>query len=468
MKFERIKSNKKLLISGIIILIIGVTIIITTSLAAYKKTTTITISEGTVNYVIPDMKIMALKQWNSETNEYEDIDTMPNGNDYAINSDSYCEVFDEKDENVKLYTNSSGEHVITNIQKNSRCYFYFAPTAKSIILANSAMGSETPNFANTSCTNGTNKDYNDNSTNCEEQKVGLYCWDVNTNRACTDTSVNKTYFFRGNVTDNYVEFAGHYWRIIRINENGSIRMIYSGNKVDVDAAGKETVLANGYDDTDTELIYISLADFNGYDEDQMMNAETIILYSSSYNEFGLYEWYEIFIDQPSLGDYIDPSAGFCADTSGYVLDWGPDEYGNYNYHFGVYDRLFNTNPNPTFSCAPNNLNTIAGSGNGNGVLNYPIGLLTADEVIFAGASGTYSTNMSFYLYSGWDIGTMSPCEYDNSDDYGNFCHLTYSGYLDSFAPTGTPHTVRPVINLKGNVPLSGLGTIQEPYKVVAE
>ncbi len=40
---------------------------------------------------------------------------------------------------------------------------------------------------------------------------------------------NFTYFYRGDVENNWVEYAGSLWRIVRINGNGSIRMIYSGS-----------------------------------------------------------------------------------------------------------------------------------------------------------------------------------------------------------------------------------------------
>ncbi len=44
-----------------------------------------------------------------------------------------------------------------------------------------------------------------------------------------NTEDNKmTYYFRGAVDNNYVYFAEYYWRIIRINEDGSIRLIYQG------------------------------------------------------------------------------------------------------------------------------------------------------------------------------------------------------------------------------------------------
>ena len=71
-----------------------------------------------------------------------------------------------------------------------------------------------------------------------------------------------SYYFRGNVENNWVKFAGYYWRILRINGDGSIRMIYAGDASVIDALdNKEEVLKNGYDDSNTDytlsLIHIS-------------------------------------------------------------------------------------------------------------------------------------------------------------------------------------------------------------------
>ena len=37
-----------------------------------------------------------------------------------------------------------------------------------------------------------------------------------------------SYYYRGNVTNNYVKFADKYWRIVRINGDGTVRVIYDG------------------------------------------------------------------------------------------------------------------------------------------------------------------------------------------------------------------------------------------------
>ena len=61
-----------------------------------------------------------------------------------------------------------------------------------------------------------------------------------------------TYYFRGNVENNYVKFANYYWRIIRINGDGTIRIVYAGT------AAHE----NGYSDSDTKDMIIGESAFN--------------------------------------------------------------------------------------------------------------------------------------------------------------------------------------------------------------
>ena len=52
-----------------------------------------------------------------------------------------------------------------------------------------------------------------------------------------------SYYYRGNVTNNYVKFADKYWRIIRINGDGTVRVIYDGTSAH----------ANGESSTDRQI-----------------------------------------------------------------------------------------------------------------------------------------------------------------------------------------------------------------------
>ncbi len=74
-----------------------------------------------------------------------------------------------------------------------------------------------------------------------------------------------SYYFRGNVENNWVKFAGYYWRILRMNGDGSIRMIYAGDASVIDALdNKEEVLKNGYNDVSTKYTQIGESRYNYY------------------------------------------------------------------------------------------------------------------------------------------------------------------------------------------------------------
>ncbi len=60
------------------------------------------------------------------------------------------------------------------------------------------------------------------SLNDYTSKAGLY--------AIEDENNTNSYYYRGEVNNNWVSFGGFYWRILRINGDGSIRLIYSGTK----------------------------------------------------------------------------------------------------------------------------------------------------------------------------------------------------------------------------------------------
>ena len=65
----------------------------------------------------------------------------------------------------------------------------------------------------------------------------------------TDT-LGKTYFYRGNVTNNNVYFGGYYWKIVRINGDSSIRLIFNGNTTGIGTNNNAiSNNANGYGST---------------------------------------------------------------------------------------------------------------------------------------------------------------------------------------------------------------------------
>ena len=74
----------------------------------------------------------------------------------------------------------------------------------------------------------------------------------NTKTLYTSTEEETTvYYFAGNATDNWVKFGGFYWRIIRTNADGSVRLLYHGTSHDSTRA------------------YLSLSSYNNEQNDPM-------------------------------------------------------------------------------------------------------------------------------------------------------------------------------------------------------
>ena len=75
-----------------------------------------------------------------------------------------------------------------------------------------------------------------------------------------------SYYYRGNVTNNYVKFADKYWRIIRINGDGTVRVIYDGTSAHT----------NGESSTDRQ---IGTSTFNRYwKKDNVQEATNSLVY----------------------------------------------------------------------------------------------------------------------------------------------------------------------------------------------
>ena len=117
---------------------------------------------------------------------------------------------------------------------------------------------------------------------------------------------------------------------------------------------------------------------------------------------------------------------------------------------------------PSLRCTnTNDLFTVSGSSKGNQELAYPIGLITSDEVVLAGGFGGRN-NTSYYLYTNQTYWTMSPSGFNGSN--ASVFRVPSSGYLTSFN-VNSAWGVRPVINLKADVTISGSGTASSPYVV---
>ena len=126
------------------------------------------------------------------------------------------------------------------------------------------------------------------------------------------------------------------------------------------------------------------------------------------------------------------------------------------------------NNNPSFVCSRKNDKFTVSNNDGNRSLTYPVGLITSDEVIFAGGSSYYNNNQTHYLVTNETYWTMSPHGYHNQMSAVN---IVYSdGALDSAFEVSEELAVFPVITLNPSVRVlpSGTGTTSKPYIIAID
>lgn len=274
----------------------------------------------------------------------------------------------------------------------------------------------------------------------------------------------KTYYYRGNVANNNVIFAGYQWQIVRINGDGSIRLLYNGIKGD-NSDTKKSINNKFYkfNDVDGNPTYVGykFGNVNSklYDEVHANN------YSSSIKSI-LDVWYIDNIENMGYDKYISTESAFCGDRTLYGGSGGDGINLGKDTRFGAYQRFRNSNV--IFYC-PNkerDLYTMSSAKIGNKSLDYPIGLITSDEIIFSGINGV-GKNKYAWSYSSEDYWTMSPA-YSSGAGRQLLWSLNLSGMVVHSWNTYELAT-RPVINLKADVKISGgIGTINDPYIIKTE
>ena len=426
MKIETLKKSslKRNIVIGVIVVLIISAIILNFTRAKYRVTQSIPLVNGTINYSLADFNAVAI--YVNGDSGYTKADTIPDG--YVLNeSESYCTVNGEEDTNISLsYDTSTKSLSVTPMTtRGTKCYLYF--DEKGITNIEELIASK--NLA-------TRTDF---STALKEDTTGTIYYE--------DTSKGRTYYFAGNPTDNWVKFANKYWRIIRINEDGTLRLIYSGDG-SAQTTGKETQIGtSAFNSSYKNNAYVGFKYTTNNVHGTGTNS-TILAALNTWYSSNLY----------SYADKIDGNAGFCNDRTLY----SGSGTGTTDTKYAAYNRLAN-NKLPSFECSnSSDLFTTSESSQGNKALQYPIGLITADEVAFAGG-GVLLANNSYYLYTGLDYWTMSSSDFYDGTAYvfGVYSNGQPSAFRVTFA-----RGVRPVINLKSNVQFSeGNGTAENPFIV---
>ena len=277
------------------------------------------------------------------------------------------------------------------------------------------------------------------------------------------------YYFAGNATDNWVRFGGFYWRIIRTNSDGGVRLLYHGTSPDTTSAYIGTsVFDSNYNDPM----------YSGYKYGTSGSLESNRTNTNDSTIKGVIDtWYKNNLNT-NYGKYLSTTAVYCNDRS-----LGTGQVYNLRYDTFYYAAYMRTTE-PTYDCK---VATDAFSVNNTSAkLTYPVALMTLDEIIYAG--GKYNTNLPspyawYYLNSiktsavnstWWWL--MSPFRYEVFDSDGhNVGNSQVVVVLGSSNPgsVGYSYTgnnigsVRPVTSLKSCVKTSGGdGSATNPYTIL--
>ncbi len=385
--------------------------------------------------------------------------------------------------------------IITNVTKRTKCNIYFGDAEK--IKIGDAYYQVNPY--------GRCPLVNDDGTANVIEAEGTYGY------LCkVKDDYGDSYYFRGNVTNNYVKFGtlaselvyGYYsessssykkydsmdecqnassynknctvirekntpiyWRIIRINGDGTVRVIYDGTSAH----------ANSDKSTDRQIGFTT---FNrNYDDNAYVGymygatgattyAETHANINNSTIKTYLDTWYENNVKGTIYEQYLADNL-FCNDRSiasgnkgtGYAKNstiYRKDAFKWDEYKYESIDNRI------TLMCIQkNDAFTVDDTVNGNGALTYGIGLITKDELLFAG--GFNEDNYNYYLYSDDYYWTMTPFDYSSSGTLvgvaGQSGRANYKSNVEYYWGT------RPVLNLKSDVLLYGTGTDSDPYRL---
>ena len=267
-----------------------------------------------------------------------------------------------------------------------------------------------------------------------------------------------------------------YWRIIRINGDNSIRMIYTGTS----APDNNTKVVMTESKNNSGYIRATSAGMSKFNQNYNSAEYVGYMYTigqqhgtskSSDIKTYLDNWYANYTDLNKTGTKITDQI-YCNDrtastsdvaysTTNYTTLTSWNSKGT-DYYYGANGRIVNDN-NPMLTCAVDSdrftVNKI--NGKGNSALTYPIGLITIDELKMAGNNWSES-NTSYYLHTGAYYWASSPREF--RDGHSREFFVSYDGYL-RYGIVSNDNGVRGVVSLSSESKLLGSGTYNDVYRV---
>ena len=390
---------------------------------------------------------------NKEISKVEKILFKPEGiQAYTLNGEKTNKEFNDlinnyvldkitcKNGTIATYNKATNEVSLSNIHMPDYCTMNFKYTIYGKLLAD----------------NTTIKTRTDFSTPFTETNTGtLY----KATESIVNSPAKDVYYFAGNAQNNWVKFGGFYWRIIRTNHDGSIRLLYHGTSPEAEDAyiSSSTV----YNSLQNDSMYVGyMYGTSGSLENNRKNTNDSTIKST------IDTWYKNNLT--NYTKYLSVSAVYCNDRSVSEGNYTSNE--NITFYYSGKKRI-SDNKTPSYDCK--NIKDAFSVDNIEAKLTYPIALMTADEISYAG--GLWATvSKAWYYYNSlnnkstgkfyWD--TITPFSWTKT--YSDM-YMVHSETYDGTLGTGyinSEKAVRPVISLKGNlVWKSGDGSSASPYEV---
>ena len=178
----------------------------------------------------------------------------------------------------------------------------------------------------------------------------------------------EVYYYAGNTTNNWVKFANFYWRIIRTNHDGSVRLLYAGTSPDTE---KAYIGKSAFNTTNNDPMYVGYKyGTTGSLENNRLNTNNSTIKTYVDN------WYKNNLT--AYTKYLSNDAVYCNDRN---LASGETYSTTNGFDYAPYERIY-TNKQPTYNCT--NMSDAFSVNNTSAKLDYPVGLMTIDELSYAG------------------------------------------------------------------------------------
>ena len=254
-----------------------------------------------------------------------------------------------------------------------------------------------------------------------------------------------------------------YWRIIRTNSDGSVRLLYAGTSPDTTTG---CIGKSAFNTSENSPKYVGY--MYGENADTLVNAKTNT--NNSTIKTYIDNWYAS--NMTSYTKYLSTTAVYCNDRTEKTS--GTYNTGSTDFYYAPNARVFK-NYAPSYDCTEAS-DAFSGS-NTSAKLTYPIALMTADEIMRAG--GTSSNNLTspyawYYLNSSGESITGASSSWLLSP------RGWYDSHANAFSVIGSPGpgalnyndlsftlAVRPAISLKSCIKYGiGDGSATNPYTIL--